>query len=332
MAGDMVHFGFEPDAQRARRLDRAMHRELGASLGHVCERFGAQAALANLPIDGLLERLAAGVAHSPVLFGRYYDLVLMLLSGENRRAESLLWTLCREEPVQEGQQVSVLGAPESSERNRLYWEKMAQEMPDGISLHPPSKEAAETFVQRYLEGLGLLQQAVPELAAEMAGLVREVVGVAGGPEDIGEFHGGSHFQLWGALFLNAQLHATRIAMAEVIAHESAHSLLFGFCTDAPLVLNDDAELYPSPLRTDPRPMDGIYHATFVSARMNWTMERLLASGLLTQQEAREARDAMVEDAMNFRAGYQVVAEHGRLTDHGAQLMDGARHYMERAAG
>lgn len=211
----------------------------------------------------------------------------------------------------------------------------AEDVGGDVRWHQPApapEAVAKTFVQRYREGFGLLQQGVPELAAEVAGLVRDVVGLAGGPEDTGEFHGGSHFQLWGALFLNAQLHATRIAMAEVIAHESAHSLLFGFCTREPLVRNDDIELYPSPLRADPRPMDGIYHATFVSARMHWTMARLLASCLLTAQEEQEARDAMLEDARNFQAGYRVVEEHGRLTDHGERLMAGARHSMERAAG
>lgn len=327
-----MHYGFEPDAERARRLDRAMHRELGASIGHVFERFSARTSLENLSIDALLERLAQGIPHSPVLFGHYYDLVVALLDGETGRAEAMLRDLRRQVPVESGQQVGVLRPPESSERDRLYRQKMLEGMSRGISLHPPGEAVATTFVQRYRQGFELLQQAIPELAAEVDGLVRDVVGVAGGADDTGEFHGGSHFQLWGALFLNAQLHQSRIAMAEVIAHESAHSLLFGFCTREPLVLNDDAELYPSPLRADPRPMDGIYHATFVSARMHWAMARLLESGLLTAQEEPGAHNAMVEDATNFRAGYQVVEEHARLTDHGERLLAGARDYMERAAG
>lgn len=329
---DAVHFGFEPDAERARQLDRAMHRELAASLEHVAERCGAHAALADLPVEALLERLRAGLPHSPVLFGQYYDLVLLLLDGDIERAEALLRRFCREEPVRPGQQVGVLGPSGASERNRLYLEKMAAGMSEGLTLHAPPESVAETFVERYREGVALLQQAAPELAAEVEALVRDVVGVVGGPDDTGEFQGGSHYQLWGALFLNAYLHTTRIAMAEVIAHESAHSLLFGFCTHEPLVWNDDAELYPSPLRADPRPMDGIYHATFVSARMHWAMARLVASGLLSEEEVVMAREAMTEDAAHFRAGHEVVTAHGRLSDHGAQLMAGACAYMDRAAG
>ncbi len=310
-----------------------MHRELGASLEHVVERFRAQVTgVADLPVTALLERLEAGLPHAPGLFGRYYDLVVLLLDGELESAQALLRRMCGEQPVPAGQQVGVLVPPERSDRDRLYRDRMAGGMPDGLSLHPPPPSVAEDFVRRYHAGLGLLRQGVPELAAEVEAIVRDVVGVVGGPDDSGEFHGGSHFQLWGALFLNAQLHRSRIAMAEVIAHESAHSLLFGFCTREPLVLNEDADRYPSPLREDLRPMDGIYHATFVSARMHWAMARLLASGLLTEPEAREAQAAMAEDARNFRAGEWVVADHGQLTRHGQALMAGARDYMQCAAG
>jgi hypothetical protein len=50
-------------------------------------------------------------------------------------------------------------------------------------------------------------------------------------------------------------------MVQMLAHESSHNLLFGFSADESLVENSPEELFPSPLRMDPRPMDGICHAT-----------------------------------------------------------------------
>jgi HEXXH motif-containing protein len=97
------------------------------------------------------------------------------------------------------------------------------------------------------------------------------------------FEAGSSYRLWGAMLLNAVRRKTRIEIIESVAHENAHSRLFGLCTEEPAVQNPDQELYPSPLRVDPRPMDGVYHATFVSARMHWTMSRVIASGLLTAE-------------------------------------------------
>ena len=64
-------------------------------------------------------------------------------------------------------------------------------------------------------------------------------------------------------------------MVQALAHESAHLLLFGMCADGPLLENaNDDHRYSSPLRTDSRPMDGIVHATFVTARMCCALSQL----------------------------------------------------------
>jgi hypothetical protein len=43
----------------------------------------------------------------------------------------------------------------------------------------------------------------------------------------------------------------------------------------PLVENEVEELYPSPLRSDPRPIDGVVYATYVTARMDYAVTSLL---------------------------------------------------------
>ena len=77
-----------------------------------------------------------------------------------------------------------------------------------------------------------------------------------------------------------------LSLLETLAHEAAHSLLFGIQISGPLVLNPDDARFASPLRVDLRPMDGVYHATFVSARMHFAMQELLASGLLKGEADR----------------------------------------------
>ena len=127
------------------------------------------------------------------------------------------------------------------------------------------------------EAIALLDAAAPELAAVgLRTLVHEVV-VVGREGD--SYFGASSFQLWGALFVKLTFQASRVEIAQALAHECAHALLFGFSMGMPLVENEAEELYPSPLRRqDPRPMDGVVHATYVIARMHYTMERLLELG------------------------------------------------------
>lgn len=56
------------------------------------------------------------------------------------------------------------------------------------------------------------------------------------------------------------------AYLEHLVHESAHHYLYAVWTTEDLILNEDTARYKSPLRTEPRPLSGIYHAMFVLAR------------------------------------------------------------------
>jgi HEXXH motif-containing protein len=132
------------------------------------------------------------------------------------------------------------------------------------------------------EALALLEAAAPELSGEVRALIREIILV----ETPAATFGASSFQIWGALFLDVKPYSNRVEIAEAIVHETSHTLLFGLGMGKPLVENADEDRFPSPLRTDLRPMDGVVHASFVLARMHYTVTRLLRSGLLTPDEGR----------------------------------------------
>ncbi|MEX1015681.1 MAG: HEXXH motif-containing putative peptide modification protein [Phycisphaeraceae bacterium] len=324
----VTHLGFQPDADRARQLDRRMHAELGRSLRYLGQQCRAAGAFDVAGLERVAASLEQGDRYAPSIFAHYYRLVPLLAEGRLDDAERCVQRLAQAQPVGAAQVVQPLRDRRQCEKSALYHALMTEDPSTPIDLLPPTATKAEAFAERYQRGMALMAQAMPELAGEVRAIVREVICVVGDPAAKVQFDGGSHFQLWGALFLNADHHPTDYAIVEVVAHESAHSLLFGFCTDEPLVLNSDDELYASPLRHDPRPMDGIYHATFVSARMHWAMSRLLDAGQLdsgTRAAAEAARDA---DRRNFDAGHTVIAEHARLTDTGRALMDAARDYMD----
>jgi hypothetical protein len=74
-------------------------------------------------------------------------------------------------------------------------------------------------------------------------------------------------------------------------------------------------------------MDGIYHATFVSARMYWAMQSLIESRILSSGDLIAAKKARDEDLKNFWAGYKVVSEHAELSASGKIIMRKAVDYM-----
>jgi HEXXH motif-containing protein len=327
----MTDLGFEPDAQRARWLDRRMHEELAGSLRYVRACLADRPELRPERIDATTAVIDGEGRVEPGVFAAYYRLVEALSQGDRPAAERALERLGAAVAIPPGRRHAPLADPTGCARSRTYVNLLRDGAEEGLGLTPLPTGRAVDFEPRFERGVALMREAIPELAGEVEAIVHEVVAVGSDPAAQLQVDGGSHYQLWGALFLNADFHPTDAAMLEVIAHESAHSLLFGFCTEEPLVTNDDDERYPSPLRTDLRPMDGIYHATFVSARMHWAMARLLAADVLdgaAREHAVAARDA---DRRHFEAGWSVVARHGRLTPLGRELMAGARRHMDAAA-
>jgi hypothetical protein len=327
----VINLDFPPDAARARRINARMHYELADSLGHVCE-----ASFGELPFDDpamrrLVASLHAGSDYAPSVFADYYELVSAIEARDAVEATRLFAALAQALPVPPGLRIVTLGGAELGEDSARYTRMMSGDARADLGFLPPSAQVASDFQTRLDAGLALLGEALPELSGELRAIVRQIVIAGSDPSKAYQCDGSSHYQLWGALFLNGDFHPDRVAVAEVLAHESAHSLLFGFCINEPLVENDDDDVYASPLRIDERPMDGIYHATFVSARMHWAMTQLAKWAGLSDEERKRALNAAAVDARNFASGYGVVAEHGRLTALGKGLMAAARAHMAGAA-
>lgn len=323
-----MDFGFLPDAPRARVLDRRMQQELGRSLRHIGEAARGLVEFDERALHDLTATLCdADAAVAPAVFGRYYELVEALLRDRLEHAEQLLREIVATEFAPSGLQVVDLGSEELDAENGRYIRMMNPPTETDLGFLPARPEVAAEFRVRLAKGLQLLDRALPTLAAEIRAIVRQIVIAGSDPSKTYQFDGGSHYQLWGALFLNGGFHETDVAVVEVLAHECAHSLLFGFCTAEPLVTNDEAELFASPLRADLRPMHGIYHATFVSARMHWAMSELSRSDLLSPEERAHAGAAAATDLRNFDAGHNVVREHAKLTGVGGSLMEAAEDYV-----
>jgi HEXXH motif-containing protein len=145
-----------------------------------------------------------------------------------------------------------------------------------------------------------------------------------------EDFGASTFQLWGALFLKVRPQSDRVEIAEALAHEGAHALLFGLGMGKPLVRNGTETRYSSPLRKDPRPMDGVVHASYVLGRMHYAVTRLLESGLLTEEEEAGALAAKKRSARHHADSWSVIDPAVQWTPAGEAALAAARAYMAGA--
>lgn len=320
---------FSPDPPTAIALDRRMHAELATSLSYLAEQAQGHFAVDGAGLAALVEELREK-RFEPVVFERYYQLVTAMSEGRLAEAEALFGAICAARPMAPGLSITSIEDIAGLEGAALIRSAMDTDPTTKFSFLQPPPETADAFRERLGRAMARFEPVIPELFEEVRAIIGQIVLAVGEPGAAYHFDGGSSYRLWGALVLNPSFHPTEMDVVEVIGHESGHTLLFGHSIDEPLVFNPDDELFKSPLRHDPRPMDGIFHATFVLARMHWTMSRLIASGLLTPEEEQHAQDARQSDARMFYDGLQTVRASARLSDAGARLIDAAEAYMAEA--
>lgn len=318
---------FAPDRARARRLDARMRARLGESLRYVLAQ-GSGLLDAPAGFDGFLARLAAGPV-DPQAFGAYYELILAIEDDDLESARALLAEIAAMPARPAALRVRSLGDPATCPASRRY-ARLVDTDPDWpLRIAAPDPEVVASTRALLDAALSLLDRAHPRLAGELRALLGEVVLARAAEATQGEtFDGVSSFMLWGGLVLNAGSHATVLEMAEALAHESAHSLLFGLATDGPLLENDDRERFASPLRRDPRPLDGIYHATFVTARMHHALRHLRDHGELDAADVAWVDARLETHAKHFDEGLAVLERHARPTPVGAAALDAARRHMK----
>lgn len=325
--------GFLPDAERATALDHRMRQRLVASLAYVARQAGEHLDLNAVRLERALQRISA-TPQDPLVVGAYYELVVAIELDELDRAQEFFdEILDRATDAAPPFCVLPLPDPATSRDGRRFEQLFNSDADAPFQIAPAPEALASAMATRVHEALTLLDQVSPELAAETRALVRTIVLAAcPAPEDQEfVFDGASAFSLWGAILLNVESHESRPEMVSALVHETAHNLLFGLSTDGRLVLNAPDERYDSPLRPDDRPMDGIYHATFVSGRMALALEALAnaEATALPAQDREQARALAAESRAAFARGDAVVHRHGRLSPLGEAILDSARSWLKK---
>lgn len=326
-------FSFFPNSQQASKLDKTIRLSLGDSLIHIAEQADSKLDFDFSLLQPLIRSIQNGARYPSTTFYIYSELVLAILRQDIKQAVDLLNQLCLQSPLPKEHselcRVMSFSDPVHLPNQQIYLRAMNDDPNVNFYMGEPSVVLAEDFERRIKSGFKLMKKVIPELADEIKVLVSDIVMVIGDEKAKDQFDGGSSYFLWGALFLNASSHQNDILMIEVLAHESAHMLLYACASDEALVENPDNELFASPLRSDLRPMDGIYHATFVSARMHWAMQQLINSGFLNQEDLQIAIQAREQDNTNFWSGYEVIQQYGKLTKTGTMILDSAINYMRQ---
>jgi hypothetical protein len=319
-------YAFEPDAGRVAFLDQRMRLRLADSLRYIWTEANGQLDLSHDRFEEFLIQLERHPV-PPLAFSLYCETVFAIEEDDLDQASQLLGELTGL-PPSPGLTIIDMADPRHNAAARRYASFVDAGSEINFEIFPPSSKAAAGCREQIQGAFDLMDAGDPSLAAEIKALLREIVLAAGADDPKAlTFDGASASMLWGAIIINANRQDGTLGMVQMLAHESAHNLVFGLCAEEPLVENSPEELYPSPLRVDPRPMIGIYHATFVTARMHRVVKHLLDGSVLSVPLQEKARKELADNRRLFDQGIKVVRQHGKLTPLGEAIMQGAENYM-----
>ena len=322
---------FRPDPRRALGLDQRAREALAESLTSI---FDACTGVLHWPESDRADLIQALGTHavSPALFAAYAELVEALLAEDFTRAQHRMDLLLRRSlRAPAANPIVTLDIDLDSDLSRLYARIIDDDPGTIVAITGVDRPELSRGRALHADTTALLRAAAPDLAEEIRILAHETVLVRDGApprSDTAGFEGASTFYLWGAIVINATKQHTRPRLAQTMAHEAGHAYLLGSTLGAPLVENDPADRYASPLRADLRPMDGIVHASFVLARMIYCLDRLIDSTLLVPTEHAEATRARSANHAQFVQSVDVIASQARFTDDGARLWGAARAWVE----
>ena len=325
--GRQILHDFAPDSASARALDQGVVEAFAQSLQSLFDTIGGDLGTDPSMTAALVRRVRKEGA-PPGAFGLYSDLVLAAAADRVAEARRLASALLASSPQAAALRLVTLADAELGPGQADRYRRLAGSDQEGLNLSAVTAAEKGRAGELIDEAFRLLGEAAPELAGELRALLREIVLVDGASSEGVDFGGAATFYLWGAVFVNSPRLTGRHAVVQALVHETAHLHLFGLTKGEPVVMQDDGEaLYPSPLREDPRPLEGVAHAAFVLARLMWCEQRLLASGRLDDGEAAQAKSDLASFRADYAAAMRPVKAHARLTDEGAAIFAAADRFV-----
>ncbi len=315
-----------PSLRRVAAIDAALRLRLASSLDYL-----ADVASLDGSDDALLASIEASLKAAPVspwVFCLYSKLVAELSKTSGGNVAGLVQDIARAASLSAYQGVVAFRDPAVP----VYWWDQFQLLFDTDRQRPfkPKAASGEAFAlcnEDVEAGLALLKRGDPIWHDEVLRLVKMIVlGAPGGAERADRFNGASTFFVWGAALLNGDLRRSPIAIVDLLVHESSHILLFGVSAESALTTNSGHERYDSPVRPDKRPIDGIFHACFVSTRVHLALDRLLESGALNAEETESAVDHRRYNGSSARVSLDMLERHAKPTALGEKILGTLRAY------
>lgn len=188
-------------------------------------------------------------------------------------------------------------------------------LPTSLRLIDPESRIGARIIDRAAAARDLIRMGCPPLADEIQAVTEYLVLLEGN-----DFVGGSDIAVFGASFLRLEPEWSPLCFADHIVHEEAHQLLHAAQEVNRLLLNRDKMGQASPIRRDPRPLYGSFHATFVFLRLASFMSSVTLSPALGEWRD-EAHLRLHRHLLGLLQGLRIVQDNGEFSPLGRQVVD-----------
>ncbi|WP_020179851.1 HEXXH motif-containing putative peptide modification protein [Methylopila sp. M107] len=320
---------FEPDPARIARLDAEWRRRLSQSLAYVGETLAARGQDFQADIGLATAALDAGPA-SPWITGLYSRLVSEVATNDSGVAKTVADLVeAANLPARSARAIVLDDASVPARWWTQYRRLIDTDEKRRFRPRPPSPEDAEATIRVLDDGMEVLRRADPAFHDEVGALARVVVlGVPESDARSDGFGACSTFFMRETVLVNAAAPRSAVDAVDVLVHETSHILLFSLAMNQALTTDGGEARFASAARSDPRPIDGIFHAAFVSTRVHLALTRMIASARLTETEAADAERQLTRNERVATQTLETVVRHGAPTAVGQGILDALTLYWD----
>ena len=307
-------------------LELEFRLSLQSSLQYIYQTASLQYGLKPGGADCALEELGLHRI-SPGIYGRYFEIVPAFKEGKRNQVCRLLSEIIDTAKIVPEFSIIPFDAEHLAKEINRYARLIDIGSRQPSLVAEPSKSGWDKFSQAVPRAIEMIGETTPKLRDELEAMLVEIIGGAPHKESSFRFGSASSMMLWGAAFFNVERHSTTLDVAEGLVHETTHHLLFALSHDEPLVGNPIEQSCASPLRESSRPIDGVYHATFVCARIYFAYRNMLDANILTTDERFSVEMRLKDNKRCFFAGLETITRFANLTANGKEILDVAISYM-----
>ena len=322
---------FSPSGVSGSALRTTLNDCFASSFEHIFQACEGHIPVPTSTVSALLARMRGGSRESPYLYSLHFKLIDAIQADRLYEVEALIEAITELERVSSELVITDLRPdvfPWDVDTVSGYFNA---EEASVYRYCAPTNSQLPARITQVAAALDLLHAAVPGLRSEFDELMTTIIFAQREQSDADVetdgFGGASALRAFGGMLLNVEVEQTVVDCAASLIHEQAHNVLFALSPMEGVVENSEEERFSSPLRYDARPLEGIYHATFVLARMVYGMAQMRASGQISDKEDTAAAMIEKECIPLFFDGLETVRNHGKLTPQGILAMDAAEEYM-----